>query len=111
MNLLAELNALGIKVTVAGDDLLIDAPTGALTEELTATIKANKPRLLKALAPWTVVQAKKLIARYPDPFDLWREFYAWVDRKIDEGYTTDYLLACEAVLMAEWKASRQSLAG
>lgn len=57
-------------------------------------------------SPWAVEQVAKLIKKYPDHFDLWREFYAWVDRKCNEGYTTDYLLACEALLMGEWEASR-----
>jgi hypothetical protein len=47
--LLAELESRGVAVTSLGTDLLVDAPKGALTDELWAAIVSHKTALLDEL--------------------------------------------------------------
>ena len=48
--LLSHLRARGVEIKTSGDDrLLIDAPRGAVTEELRAALSTNKAALLKIL--------------------------------------------------------------
>jgi len=48
LDLLAELNRLNVKLTLAGDKLRLEAPAGVLTPELKETIRQHKAAL-KAL--------------------------------------------------------------
>lgn len=48
--LLDHCQALGIRLTLEGERLVVDAPKGALSPELTATLKAMKPELLGELS-------------------------------------------------------------
>ena len=47
--LLADLEARGVALTVTGDRLIVDAPTGAVTATLRAEMVAFKPDLLRLL--------------------------------------------------------------
>ena len=47
--LLADLQTRGIRVTVAGERLRVDAPRGALTADLRAKLTANKSQILAQL--------------------------------------------------------------
>ena len=47
--LLAELRGLGVELAVEGLQLTVDAPAGAITEDLRAALVENKPRLIKLL--------------------------------------------------------------
>ena len=47
--LLKELRGLGVELAVEEDRLTIDAPAGAITEDLRNALVDNKPRLLKLL--------------------------------------------------------------
>lgn len=49
MALLAQLRERGLRVVAQGDALLVE-PRSALTDELRAMIRANKPQLLRELA-------------------------------------------------------------
>jgi hypothetical protein len=47
--LLADLRQLGVILTVKGDSLQVDAPRGALTDELRTEIRAHKAELIRQL--------------------------------------------------------------
>lgn len=47
--LLTELDRLGVKFSLAGDKLQVDAPAGALTDDLRQAIRDNKPALVALL--------------------------------------------------------------
>ncbi len=50
-DVIGSLNARGIELWQDGGTLRYRAPAGALTEQERAALKANKPAILKALAP------------------------------------------------------------
>src|ERR1700723_3508694 len=47
--LLKQLRALGVQLTLEGEVLRLNAPKGALTAELQAQLKAHKPEILELL--------------------------------------------------------------
>jgi hypothetical protein len=47
--LLSELQALGAKLGVAGDQIRIEAPRGVVSPELLAELRAHKPELIELL--------------------------------------------------------------
>jgi hypothetical protein len=51
--LLVVMRTLNIDLAVDGDQLVVDAPDGALTDDLTQEITAHKPALMTLLAPVT----------------------------------------------------------
>jgi hypothetical protein len=48
-DLLAKLTSRGVKLTVDGNDVLVDGPQGVLTDDV---IRAAKPELIQALRSW-----------------------------------------------------------
>lgn len=48
--LLTELRGLGVELAVEGDQLIVDAPAGAIIGELREGLVENKPHLLKLLS-------------------------------------------------------------
>lgn len=48
-DLLIDLSAKGVRLSIAGDRIKVDAPKGVLTADLIDTIKANKQHLITAL--------------------------------------------------------------
>ncbi len=50
MNILAECDRLGVRLAVDGDALKVDAPKGAVTDELKERLRANKADILRQLA-------------------------------------------------------------
>ncbi len=57
-----------IFVTAENDELVIDAPAGAITDQIRATIRQHRPKLLAALAPEFNAQdiRDKLLAGFVD---------------------------------------------
>ncbi|MGF1470299.1 MAG: hypothetical protein ACFB50_00980 [Rubrobacteraceae bacterium] len=47
--LLSELRGLGVELGVEGDRLAVDAPAGAITDDLRTALVENKARLIKLL--------------------------------------------------------------
>jgi hypothetical protein len=58
--ILARCSAAGIRLQPASDGLEIDAPSGALTAELVAELRANKAALLAMLRPTTATPAAEV---------------------------------------------------
>ena len=50
LELLADLDAQGVRLTAHGDRLAFDAPSGVVTPDLRGLLKAHKPELLAILA-------------------------------------------------------------
>jgi len=92
MMLLADLQTtmdrLDVKLAVSGDKLIVDAPAGVLTSEITSALKVHKPALLAKLAGMTAVQAvwpprPHELASWPIP---WRERWGVLSNALeDEG--------------------------
>jgi hypothetical protein len=49
IELVAKLTARGVKLTLDGDDVVIDAPPNVLNDEIVQAIRAAKPELVRAL--------------------------------------------------------------
>ena len=47
--LIEDLKRRGVRLRVEGDQLVVDAPRGLLTNEITAALAAHKPELLRSL--------------------------------------------------------------
>lgn len=58
LDLLAELERLNVKLTLAGDKLRLEAPAGVLTPELKETVRRQKPALIALLE---AREAKRLL--------------------------------------------------
>ena len=58
LELLELARAKDIRLEVHGDRLTLDAPEGAVTPELRAELRANKPALIALLSPGRVVALK-----------------------------------------------------
>lgn len=72
LDLLAELERLNVKITLAGDRLRLEAPAGVLTPELKETIQQHKPALTALFSGqpvemvfWPGVVSKVYRARQP----------------------------------------------
>jgi hypothetical protein len=66
--LLAQLREKGVEVKTSGDDrLVIDAPKGAITEELRGALSANKAGLLQILKAEQTINAKAAVNEAPEP--------------------------------------------
>lgn len=63
--LLAELEQLNVKISLAGDKLHVDAPAGVLTPELKQELAKHKPELMALLRP-----RNEILFPYPLPQTL-----------------------------------------
>ena len=66
LDLLATLNRAGVVLSAKGDRLAYDAPKGAMTADLLATIKARKAEVLAVLAGNWCAAASALLAQVQD---------------------------------------------
>jgi hypothetical protein len=64
IELLAELDTLGVDLTVDGDTLKIDAPAGVLTDDLRQAIKENKAEIISLLRKLEQARVERLLNEY-----------------------------------------------
>jgi hypothetical protein len=55
---------------------------------------------------WSIAQARQLLHRYPDDYELWRRAVAHLDQQADAGASGDWMAACFQVLEDEWTQQR-----
>ena len=65
--LLTDLRRAGVVLSVNGDRLAFDAPAGAMTPAVVATLKARKPELLAVLSGDYLSAAAALLVTIADP--------------------------------------------
>ena len=82
IQLLKHLNQRGIKLTLRGDRLQLDAPKGALTPDLKQALRASKDYLLAHLKnqpkPLSFEQARLWLldqAGANDAYNMWHDVY------------------------------------
>lgn len=80
-SLLAALASLDVVLSVAGERLLFDAPAGALTPALRASIAAHRGELIRRLSP----PAARLVASPPQNCQAHSDPTQWVDGAPTDG--------------------------
>jgi hypothetical protein len=82
---LAAASAAGIRITLDGDGLILEAPK--LPRDVVALLKSVKPDLLRVLAAREVAQAVLSTPPPADcPDDRWQEAMRGLDRFVAEGW-------------------------
>jgi hypothetical protein len=82
---LAAASAAGIRITLDGDGLILEAPK--LPRDVVALLKSVKPDLLRVLAAREVAQG--VLSAHPPadcPDDRWQEATRGLDRFVAEGW-------------------------
>lgn len=72
---LEDLRNQGVRLEVDGERLMVDAPAGAITDEIRTTLGEHKPKLLKLLG-WERHKPEKTNRR--GLVIRWSEYPAWI---------------------------------